>query len=473
LNSVTGNRWQVTKPKPVSGITSSPVTSYGQSPVSSEVGHPSHGNAALRVAVIGGGYAGMAAATELARCGVPVMVFEAARVLGGRARRVETEGMRLDNGLHILLGAYRETLRLINLVTDSGEPTGLLRLPLELTIHPGFRLRAPLLPAPLHLFSALLRARGLGFGDRIAAVRFLSWSQRNAFRLAADTTVSSLLAMRGQPDRVSRYLWNPLCVSALNTPPAQASAQVFLNVLRDSLNGSRADSDLLLPTLDFSALFPERAARYVQAHGGSVRLGVTVEAVRRKDNGFELTSDGERFTHAILAVAPHRAGALLAHYAELAPMVRMIDQFVYQPIYSVYLQYAPETRLPFRMGGLEAPYSQWLFDRGQLCGQDGLIGVVISASGSHQGLGQDDLARAVHAELVENFRGLGKPRWHQVIAEKRATFSCTPGLLRPDNVTAVAGLYLAGDYTASDYPATIESAVRSGVRAANLAMQNA
>jgi squalene-associated FAD-dependent desaturase len=463
----------VTKPKPVSGITSSPVTSYGQSPVSSEVGHPSHGNAALRVAVIGGGYAGMAAATELARCGVPVMVFEAARVLGGRARRVETEGMRLDNGLHILLGAYRETLRLINLVTDSGEPTGLLRLPLELTVHPGFRLRAPLLPAPLHLFSALLRARGLGFGDRIAAVRFLSWSQRNAFRLAADTTVSSLLAMRGQPDRVSRYLWNPLCVSALNTPPAQASAQVFLNVLRDSLNGSRADSDLLLPTLDFSALFPERAARYVQAHGGSVRLGVTVEAVRRKDNGFELTSDGERFTHAILAVAPHRAGALLAHYAELAPMVRMIDQFVYQPIYSVYLQYAPETRLPFRMGGLEAPYSQWLFDRGQLCGQDGLIGVVISASGSHQGLGQDDLARAVHAELVENFRGLGKPRWHQVIAEKRATFSCTPGLLRPDNVTAVAGLYLAGDYTASDYPATIESAVRSGVRAANLAMQNA
>jgi squalene-associated FAD-dependent desaturase len=470
---VTGNRWQVTKPKPVSGITSSPVTSYGQSPVSSEVGHPSHGNAALRVAVIGGGYAGMAAATELARCGVPVMVFEAARVLGGRARRVETEGMRLDNGLHILLGAYRETLRLINLVTDSGEPTGLLRLPLELTVHPGFRLRAPLLPAPLHLFSALLRARGLGFGDRIAAVRFLSWSQRNAFRLAADTTVSSLLAMRGQPDRVSRYLWNPLCVSALNTPPAQASAQVFLNVLRDSLNGSRADSDLLLPTLDFSALFPERAARYVQAHGGSVRLGVTVGAVRRKDNGFELTSDGERFTHAILAVAPHRAGALLAHYAELAPMVRMIDQFVYQPIYSVYLQYAPETRLPFRMGGLEAPYSQWLFDRGQLCGQDGLIGVVISASGSHQGLGQDDLARAVHAELVENFRGLGKPRWHQVIAEKRATFSCTPGLLRPDNVTAVAGLYLAGDYTASDYPATIESAVRSGVRAANLAMQNA
>jgi squalene-associated FAD-dependent desaturase len=426
-----------------------------------------------RVAVIGGGYAGMAAAVELASNGVPVTVFEAGRVLGGRARCVETDGKRLDNGLHILLGAYRETLRLIELVKPPGEPLGLLRLPLELIIHPAFSLRAARLPAPLHLFSALLRARGLDFGERFAAARFMAWAQYNRFRLARDTSVSDLLTSKRQPDAVSRFLWNPLCVSALNTPPSQASARVFLKVLRDSLDGSRADSDLLLPTLDFSALFPERASRYVQAHRGSVRLGVTVDAVRQKDSGFELTADGERFTHAILAVSPHRAGALLAHYAELAPIVRMIDQFVYQPIYSVYLQYAPGSRLPFRMGGLEARYSQWLFDRGQLCGQDGLIGVVISASGAHQGLAHDDLARAVHAELVENFPGLGEPRWHQVIAEKRATFSCTPGLLRPDNATPVAGLYLAGDYTASEYPATIESAVRSGVRAANLVLQNA
>jgi hydroxysqualene dehydroxylase len=428
---------------------------------------PSH------VAIIGGGYAGMAAAAELAHRRVPVTVFEAGRVLGGRARRVETDGTRLDNGLHILLGAYRETLRLIDLVKDPGEPAGLLRLPLELIIHPAFRLRAARLPAPLHLFCALLCARGLDFGERIAAARFMAWAQRNAFRLAADMTVSGLLTSRRQPDAVSRFLWNPLCVSALNTPPSQASAQVFLNVLRDSLNGSRADSDLLLPTLDFSTLFPERAARYVEAHGGSVRLAATVDAVRQKDSGFELTTDGERFSHVILAASPHRVGTLLARYAELAPIVQMIDQFVYQPIYSVYLQYAPESRLPFRMGGLEARYSQWLFDRGQLCGQDGLIGVVISANGAHQGLVHDDLARTVHAELVENFPGLGEPRWHRVIAEKRATFSCTPGLLRPDNATPVAGLYLAGDYTQSEYPATIESAVRSGVRAANLVLQNA
>jgi squalene-associated FAD-dependent desaturase len=300
----------------------------------------------------------------------------------------------------------------------------------------------------------------------------MSWCRRGAFRLPVDTNVANLLASRQQPDAVSRYLWNPLCVSALNTPPGQASAQIFLNVLRDSFNGSRADSDLLLPATDFSQLFPERAGRFLQAHGSEVRLGAAVEGIRASGHDFQLAAGGEHFSHAIVAVSPHRAGMLLAPHAALKPIVEMIDQFTYQPIYSVYLQYPAQTRLPFRMGGLEAPYSQWLFDRGQLCGQDGLIGAVISASGAHQGLAHDELAGAVQAEIAERFPGIGEPRWHQVIAEKRATFSCTPDLLRPDNATPVSRLYLAGDYTASDYPATIESAVRSGVRAAKLVLQD-
>ncbi|HEX7954239.1 MAG TPA: NAD(P)-binding protein, partial [Burkholderiales bacterium] len=116
-------------------------------------GSPPLRGTAARVAIVGGGYAGMAAATELARGGVPVTVFEAARVLGGRARRVDIDAARLDNGLHILLGAYRETQRLVELVTLPGDTTGLLRLPLQLTIHPEFELRTPRLPAPLHLLS--------------------------------------------------------------------------------------------------------------------------------------------------------------------------------------------------------------------------------------------------------------------------------------------------------------------------------
>lgn len=425
-----------------------------------------------RIMVVGGGYAGMAAAAELADRGAAVTVFEAGKVLGGRARRVEIDGITLDNGLHILIGAYSETLRLLALTRIPGEPEGLIRLPLELTLPPDFRLRAPKLPAPLHLGAALLFASGLTMGERLHAVRFMLAMRRCKFRLATDTTVAGLLAAHTQPEGVSRLLWKPLCISALNTNPDEASAQVFLNVLRDSLNGSRADSDLLLPATDFSALFPERAARFAVARGGEVRMGVTVNEVRPIEQAFEVQPGGERFDRVILATSPHRVGTLLQPIPQLDGIRNLVGGFTYQPIYSVYLQYAAGTRLPWRMAGLDGPYAQWVFDRGLLCGQDGLIGVVISASGAHQDLPQDELARRVHAELLGLAPGLGEPVWHRVIAEKRATFSCIPGLARPDNRTPLPGLYLAGDYTASDYPATIEAAMRSGVRAARMALLN-
>jgi squalene-associated FAD-dependent desaturase len=435
---------------------------------SSFIPHPS----SFRVAIIGGGYAGMAAAAELARHDIPVIVFEMARTLGGRARRVEINGVPLDNGLHILIGAYRETLRLIELTMRPQEAQGLVRLPLELIVYPHFRLRAPRLPAPLHLAAALICARGLDLAGRMKAAAFIAAMRQQGFRLGTDTSVEHLLASYRQPPTVTRYLWNPLCISALNTQPHEASAQIFLNVLRDSFNGARADSDILLPAMDFSALFPERAAAFLSLHGGSVRLGVNVEAVRRTADGFELAAQDGCFSHVILAVSPHRLSALIAPHAELAEIIKLVRVFSYQPIYSVFLQYPPGSRLPFRMGGIEATYSQWLFDRGRLCGQDGLIGVVISASGAHQELEHDELARRVHAELSAHFPGLGEPRWHRVIAEKRATFSCNVGLRRPANRTPISRLYLAGDYTAGDYPATLESAVRSGVACARLVLEN-
>jgi hydroxysqualene dehydroxylase len=414
----------------------------------------------------------MAAATELAAANIPVVIFEAARTLGGRARRVQLDGKNLDNGLHILIGAYRETLRLIEQVKLPSEALGLLRIPLELSLYPSFHLKAPHLPAPLHLAWALLRARGLSLSERLCAARFMAKMRARQFRVDPDCSVAELLAVYRQPTNTRRFLWEPLCISALNTLPVQASAQIFLNVLRDSLNGSRADSDLLLPTMDFSALFPERASRYVQARAGEVRLGATVETLRLESDEFVLEPNAGRFSHVIVAVSPHRASALLKFFPMLASVRSMIDSMSYQPIYSVYLQYSDTTHLPFKMGGIEAEYSQWIFDRGQLGGPHGLIGVVISSKGAHQDLDQDELARRVHAELRQVF---GVPEtflWHRVIAEKRATFTCSPSLQRPTSLTDVPGLYLAGDYVNSDYPATIEGAVSSGVAAARLVMGN-
>jgi len=202
----------------------------------------------------------MSAAVELASQGIPVTVFEAAKTLGGRARRVETDGVAVDNGLHILIGAYRETLRIIEKVSIPGQPSKLLRMPLQLRLEPGFRMRAARLPAPLHVAVALAFAHGLPVTEKFAAVRFMHAQKSAGFQCESGLTVDALLKRFRQPSNLVNCLWAPLCISALNTSTEQADAQIFLNVLQDSLAGPRCASDLLLPKTDFSALFPDPAA---------------------------------------------------------------------------------------------------------------------------------------------------------------------------------------------------------------------
>ena len=421
----------------------------------------------LNVAVIGAGWAGMAAAVTLAQARIPVTVFEAARHLGGRARAVEIEGMRLDNGQHILIGAYRETLRLMRAVGADPEQL-LLRQPLAIDYPGQFRLRAPRLPAPLHLFFALLGASGLAWSERIAAIRFMTAMRGNGYRIGADLPVAELLATHGQTGALARYLWEPLCVSALNTPAASASAQVFLHLLRDALDGARANSDFLIPRADLGKLFPDPAAAFVRASGGAIRLGTPVRTLDKTADGFILDAGAQRYSHAILAVGPHQLDPLLQRFATLAPVRASVAAFAYEPIYTCYLQYPQDVSMPLPMTGFDGGSIQWIFDRGRLNGMAGLLAAVISARGAHQNTTQEALVGAIQRELAAFLPGLPAPLWSRVIAEKRATFSCRPGMARPANRTAVEHLYLAGDYTASDYPATLESAVRSGVHAASL-----
>ncbi|MDD2915004.1 MAG: hydroxysqualene dehydroxylase HpnE [Gallionella sp.] len=422
-----------------------------------------------RVGIIGGGYAGMAAAVALAERGIAVTVFESAKQLGGRARGVLHQDTQLDNGQHLLLGCYRQTLRLIEQVGGNLEHD-FLRLPLQLDLHGEFSLRAPHLPAPLHLLVALLTAQGLTWRERLSAARFMLGLRRMDFRLPNDMTVAQLLAQHGQDANLAQKLWEPLCIAALNTPIHKASAQVLLNVLRDALNQSRADSDMLLPRVDFTALFPQRAANYIVQRGGKVILCCGVEALIPKDDGIELvTAQGtEPFSHVICAAPPSVAAKLLSPITQLDSTVQQIEALQHQPIYTVYLQYPAHVRLPHPMIGLHQRFSQWLFDKGRIAGQHGLLAAVISAEGIHQELPQEQLAQKVIAELREEFGIAESPDWFKVIAEKRATFTCAPNLLRPSHQTALPALLLAGDYTAGDYPATLEGAVLSGLRCAKL-----
>jgi len=427
-----------------------------------------------RVAIIGAGYAGLVAAVELAAAGRRVELFEASRTLGGRARRIDAEGTVLDNGAHILVGAYRETLRLMRTVGIDSDRV-LRRHPLHLEYPGEMRIAAPSwLPAPLHMAWALLAARGLPLTDKLAAVRFMRAMEAQRFRLPEDTTASALFAAHGQGERLRRYLWEPLCVAALNTEAERGSAQVFLNVLRDSLAADRAASDLLLPATDFSELLPEPAAAWLAANGSTVHRSCRIEGLQRTDAGWMLASADEThgpYANVILAVAPYHLGKLIDGLP-LAALVETLQAFEWEPIVTAYLAYPPEVRLPFAMVGVAGGHAQWLFDRGALCGQPGLIAAVISAHGRHEELDHDELCSRIAAETERAVgRPLPPPHWQRVIVEKRATFACTPGLRRPACATGLPGLHLAGDYVAGEYPATIEGAVRSGATAARAVLE--
>lgn len=394
------------------------------------------------VAIIGGGYAGMAAAVTLTERGIPATVFEAGAVPGGRARRVVSQGRDLDNGQHIFVGAYTELFRLMRTVGVRLDDA-LLRIPLEIRYANGFAFRAGIV--------GLLVARGVSVAEKFQTLKFMTALRRTNWRLDPDITVKELLDRHGQHGQMRHHLWAPLCVSALNTPLHQASANAFLAALRDTIGRGGAACDLVLPRLDLSRLFPEPAAEFVRSRGGEVHLSSAVKDLRALK---------DQYKNIIVAVGPHQLKTLLPEIA---------DEFTYQPIYTCYLQYPENVRLDFPMLGLADGLVQWVFDRGVLLGEHGRLACVISAQGDHQQMTQDEVAERCERELRSAFPGLPAPLWMRVIAEKRATISCTPGLKRREPRSTTTGVVVAGDYTYPEYPPTLEAAVRSGVRAAQLA----
>jgi squalene-associated FAD-dependent desaturase len=410
------------------------------------------------VAVVGGGWAGCAAALTLAEAGVTVTLYEAARTLGGRARAVELEGEALDNGQHILLGAYAQTLALIERLHPTGD--ALWRLPLALEQPPEFRLACPRLPAPWHLVAGLLGARGLRWQDKLAAARWIDAQLRDR----SDRGGLSVAALtRDQPDAVNRLLWHALCVSALNTPPEQASARVFVNVLRDAFGGRRADSDLVLARRDLGTLLPVPAATRIAGCGGTVRQACRVTALDVSDAAVRVATrtGNAAFSHVVLAVAPQHLAGLLPRTAAFTALAGTMQGYRYQPIATLYLQFDPALRLAQPLYALGNGPAQFAFDRGQSHKQSGLVALVVSTA---SGLPAD---WTVQAE--RQLRGIvdaGPPRWRRRIVEKQATYACVPGLVRPSSRTAHPRVFLAGDYTEGPYPATLESATRSGVQSA-------
>lgn len=470
--------------------------------------------------MIGGGWAGIAAVVELtARLGDGrgVQIFEAGRRLGGRARAVFAEGdlallnhaplyplgpspasgkgaifttptsgrgfnppspacgrgaggegsnghdetstTTLDEGQHILLGAYRETLDLMRRIGVNPE-TVLQRLPLTIQDNRGFCLSLPRLPAPLHLAAGLLMAKGIGWGEKFRALKFAP-ALHNAPN--DGQSAAEWLAAHGQNSQLRERLWNPLCLAALNIPAERASARIFWNVLNDSLNSpDPGATDLLLPRVSLSALLPDPAADWLHARGVQIHFGQRIRRLEAMEEGGWRLFHREGVTtcrNVILAVAPQHLPALLEGSGVSLPA------YDYEPIGTVYLRYPPQVALPFPLMALSGGVGQWLIDRG-----GGLLAASLSGRGAWTALPKAELIATLHREILSCIASqvdaeCPPPSCHVTIT-RRATFSCTPGLARVPSKTRWPTLWIAGDHTWQNYPATLEGAVRSGLWAA-------
>ncbi|MDE2147885.1 MAG: hydroxysqualene dehydroxylase HpnE [Burkholderiales bacterium] len=422
----------------------------------------------MRLAVVGGGWAGLAAAVRAAQAGALVTLFEMAPALGGRARGVEIEGLALDNGQHILIGAYARTLALMR--TVGADPERLLaRSPLMLRYPDGRGLALPAGPAALAFVRGVAAARGWTLRDKASLLRAAAGWVAAGFHCPPGWTVQRLC--QGLAPSVRTLLIDPLCVAALNTPAQEASAQVLLRVLRDALFGGRGAADLLLPRGSLALLLPQPAQHWLQAAGAELRLSSRVRAIEPGGAGpGRWQVDGAPFDAVVLA-CPASEAARLAE--PLAPAwAARARGLPYEPIVTVYLR-CPGARLPVPMTALadgpQAP-AQFAFDHGRLGATPGVFAFVVSGARRWVDAGLDATAQAVLQQAQAAFPAgtwPAAPTLLRTLAERRATFRCVPGLDRPPAEIA-PGLAAAGDYVTGPYPSTLEGAVRAGERAAEL-----
>lgn len=414
-----------------------------------------------RLAVIGAGWAGLAAAVYSVRAGHEVCLFELASQPGGRARTVSHRGTLLDNGQHILIGAYTATLAAMREV--GVEPEAVLhRLPLALVDARGEGLALPAGAGRLALPGAVAQHSGWGWSDRLSLLRKgLSWLVRTPASARLET-VHDLC--RGLSPRVFEELVEPLCVAAMNTPATRASAEVFLRVLRDALFGPPGSSDLLVPRRPLGELFPLPAWAWLERHGAQRHARTRVESIEPAGHG-QWHVQGEVWDGVVLACPAAEAARLAAPHAP--HWARQASALTHEPIATVVVD-CPGAELAHPMVCLPSGPAQFVFDHGAISATPGRFTFVVSGAATWLEKGRSALIERVMQQSAAALRPAGgvlQPSVVSCIVEQRATFACTAGLQRPAP-SVCPGVVAAADYVSGPYPATLEGAVRAGVSAA-------
>jgi squalene-associated FAD-dependent desaturase len=437
--------------------------------------------------VIGAGFAGLSAAVRLTRSGARVLVLEARGRLGGRATAFPDRetGELVDNGQHILMGCYTDTFAFLRDIQALDHVRLEPQLAVTMIDREGrrSRLACPTLPPPFHLLAGIMDWDALSWTDRLSVLG-MAVPLRNARRslepgstvkaASPGETVESWLIRNGQTPRIREMLWDPLALAALNQSPQKAAAPVFARVLAEMFGDDPRAAAVALPTKPLHEMYAEPARQYIETSGGTVRTGAAAR-VRLQDHAVAIVeAAGERWpADRVIAAVPWFAIADLFEgeppaLAELLDRARRMSS---SPIVTVNLWFdRPVMDEPFI--GLPGRAMQWVFDKRLLFGgQTSHVSMVSSGAVSMIGLTNEALIEQAHAELLEAMPELRTARLTgaAVVREPRATFSLAAGEpARPATETAVRGLLLAGDWIDTGLPGTIESAVRSGHRAADL-----
>ena len=440
--------------------------------------------------VIGGGFAGLSAATALCERGFRVLVLEARPTLGGRATAFTdpATGERIDNGQHVLFGCYDETFRFLRRIGAESFVSVQPQLTVDTIDRDGrrARLRCPGLPSPLHLIAGVLTWTAIGWRDRLAIIRMgaaIRRLQRGSAlspdaasgpsgRQAEKETVRDWLERHGQTPRLIEVLWEPLAVAALNQSIHRAAAAPFLSVLGRLFGRDARSASLALPVKPLDEVYTLPARHYIERTGGTVETSV-ISRVRIPEGSIEVIAGNRRLTapavisavpwYALADVFPDRPEALV-------PILQAAAETHSSPIVTVNLWF-DRIVTDGMLIGLPGRTWQWVFDKRMVFGEQASHLSLVSSGAAHIAAqsNQESIASAVEevraalpaARSAVLIRGV-------VVRERRATFSVAPGQPpRPGVRTGIAGLFLAGDWIDSGLPATIESAVWSGHRVAD------
>ena len=443
------------------------------------------------VAVVGGGFAGLSAAAAMADRGARVLVVDARPQLGGRATAFTDRetGELVDNGQHVLFGCYRATFEFLRRV--GAEANVRLQPALELVCYDrsGERsvLRCPALPSPLHLLAGVLDWTPIPWPDRWSALRLarpLFAARRDIAARGtvsphpAGSTVDQWLRHHGQGPVLREWLWEPLAVAALNQQPAHAAAAPFVRILAEMFGRDPSAAAIALPVKPLHDMYAEPARAYVSARGGDVRTSALARVVVQDGRAAAVDIRGERVpvTRVVSAVPWFALRALFAHPpAPLLPILNAAGAMAAMPIVTVNLWY-DRVVMQEAFAGLPGRTMQWVFDkRIAFGGAASHLSLVSSGAAEIVGRNAADLVALAAAEIESSLPGARGARLVRatVVREKQATFSLAPGQpARPGPRTPIAGLFLAGDWTDTGLPATIESAVLSGHAAAAEALGN-